>query len=524
MHKLWPLLKLELYALYGINKHRFTKDKKARGRYKGLCVVWAFLFATVCAYVTGLVFALCSLGLQTAVSAFLVFIASMLILFFGLFTASHRIFGQKGCQMLSAMPVTKGAVVLSRFLSLYTEDLALTLLVMLPGTLTYGILEKPGIVFYLTALTGTLFIPLMPLMASVLFGTAIAAVSARMKRKSLVQSILTVIFVAAVMFLPIGVGNPDVSLEAISGAMQEAYGLLCRFCPPVSWLSTALAEGKLLYLVLFILASVAVGAVGLWLCTLCFQPVMEGLSQSTAGHSYKLTRLQRGSILKALYIREAKRYFSSSIYVTNTIVGPVLAAVMAVSLYFAGTEMLAPLNVYFDTAALLPYFFAGVFCMMTTTSTAISMEGKQVWIVKSLPISTKALLDSKILLNLSLMLPFYLLGEVFLVLAVKPTPLALIQMLVIPALITVLSVVLGITVNLKFHSFSWEKEEQVVKQSVSSALGGFAGLFPSLIFGGLQIPVPEAYRSLYSFFVCLLLIAGTVFFYRKNNKTVLAQL
>ncbi len=57
---------------------------------------------------------------------------------------------------------------------------------------------------------------------------------------------------------------------------------------------------------------------------------------------------------------------------------------------------------------------------LTTSCTSISMEGKQFWVIKSLPIPTKALLDSKITLNLGLMLPFYLISLAAIAIAVKP--------------------------------------------------------------------------------------------------------
>ena len=43
-------------------------------------------------------------------------------------------------------------------------------------------------------------------------------------------------------------------------------------------------------------------------------------------------------LIAALYRREFKRYFASGIYVTNTIMGPVMGTLMAIALCFAGME------------------------------------------------------------------------------------------------------------------------------------------------------------------------------------------
>lgn len=79
-----------------------------------------------------------------------------------------------------------------------------------------------------------------------------------------------------------------------------------------------------------------------------------------------------------------------------------------------GIGQMLPLPV--DVPGLIPFRVGGVFCMMTAASVSVSMEGNRFWIVKTLPIPTKTILDAKILMNLLLMLPFYLISEVFLIL------------------------------------------------------------------------------------------------------------
>ena len=52
-----------------------------------------------------------------------------------------------------------------------------------------------------------------------------------------------------------------------------------------------------------------------------------------------------------------------------------------------------PMNI----KAAIPFAMGAVFSMMTTTSVSISMEGKTAWILQSLPLSRKQILDGKIL-------------------------------------------------------------------------------------------------------------------------------
>ncbi len=525
MTELRTLLSVELRALYGINQFRYTRDKKEKNRYKLLLGAFAILMITTFAYVGGLVYGLCSLGLGDIAPTYLVVLSSSLVLAVGLFTAGNRIFGHRGYDILSAMPIRTGNLVLSRFLSLYGEYLLLTLLVMLPGTVTYGLCRRPQAGFYLTACLGSLFIPAIPLVISTLLGTLITAVSARLKRKSLVQSLLMVLLVVLILLGSFSMGGMAESLtpEALATMAQKLSDLFAKLYPPAVWLGNAVLGTNWLGLGLFLLLSGIAMVLTVLVVTCCFHGIVRGLQSFSARHDYKIGTLESRSLLKTLYIREAKRYFASSVYVTNTIVGPILGVIMAIALCVSG---IAPVEnaLPVDVVGLLPFAFAAVFCMMTTSCTSISMEGKQFWVVKSLPIPTKTLLDSKILLNLSLMMPCYLVAELALIIAAKPDVWELLWLLLIPAVIMVFSVVFGITVNLKFHSFDWQKEETVVKQSLPAAMGGFAGFFLSAILGAVVFAVPDALENAVKALICLLLAGAALLLYRKNNRTVLSWL
>ncbi len=154
--------------------------------------------------------------------------------------------------------------------------------------------------------------------------------------------------------------------------------------------------------------------------------------------------------------------------------------------------------------------------MMTVTATSISMEGKNWWILKSLPLTAKSILDAKILMNLLLFLPFYILSELFTFLALRPGIVGFIWLLLIPAELILFSCVYGIVVNLHFPVLEWENEVSVVKQSVSAMLGGMGG-FILAILGAVGLwMVPTGYEDIYKGLLCLAIFLVTAFLYRKD--------
>ncbi len=527
MNNIRVLLSLELRSMFGINRMLHTKDPKERGRYRLLCVAWILLIAMAISYVSGLVFGLCTLGMSAIVPAYLAVLASVCIVMFGIFTAGNKIFSQKGYDLLVSMPLSSRAIVLSRFLGMYLADLALTGLIMIPGIVTYGICVQPSFWFYLLAMIGMLFVPAIPLVLSTLIGTLVLAISSRMKGKNMVQTVLMVLLVVGVMVVSFGMGNmtEEIAPDQLSNLVQTVSGVIQKIYPPAIWLSDGVVHPNVWMLGLFVLVSAAVAALTVFVVSVRFSSILHRLMSFHAKHDYKIRDMTSRGLLKTLYLREAKRYFSSSIYVTNTIIGPILGAVMAIALCVAGVESVQgaiPLPV--NIPSLLPFVFAAIFCMMTTTSVSISMEGKHIWIVKSLPIPVKTWLDSKILFNLSLMFPFYLVSVAALAIGTRASLLETVWLVLVPLSLMLFAAVFGITINLKLHRFDWEQEAAVVKQSAPAMLGGFSGFFASLLSGMLVLLVPTPLGDWAKLAVCLLLLIATALMYRSNNRKNFADL
>lgn len=515
------LAKLELSNLFGWNVFRHTSDPRAKRRARLMLGVWVFLIAVIWGYAGALSWGLIVLGAGAVVPAYLMAIASLVLLFFGIFKAGSVLFRRNGYEMLCSLPVSRTAIVVSRFARMYAEDLLVALAVLLPGMAVYGWMVRPGVGFYLAGMLAGLAVPLLPLAASSLIGAVVTGLASRMKHKGLAEAGLSVLVVLGVLMGSgklAGMDEDQFTPELLLRLSETVSSLLERLFPPAVWLGRAVVGGEVLTCALLLLVFLAGMSLVAAFVGSQFHAICRRLFSSSAGHDYRMERLNQGSLVSALYKRELKRYFSSGIYVSNTIMGPIMGVVLSGALCFAGTDRLtAALPLEIDIPGLVPFVLSSVFCLMTTTSVSISMEGTEFWIVKSLPLTTKSILDAKILLNLSLMAPFWVLSEILLTAALRPSLPELLWQVLIPAEMILFSCVFGITVNLHLPVLDWESETAVVKQSAASMLGGMAGFVLALV---CMVPVallPE-YAGPVKAGLCALLALGTVLFYRKNNR------
>lgn len=513
------LSKLQLCNLFGLNVLRFSKDKKAKRKKIALGLVCAMLVVILAAYIVGFSYAFILMGMSEILPAYLIAVSSLVIFFFGIFKAGSVIFQKKSYDILCSLPVSQSAIVISRFIRMYVENLLLTLAFMLPGLAVYVYFIQPKISFYVIAIVEILAVPLLPITAATFLGALVSAISSRMKHKNLVSALLSILLVLAVMLgsSQLTAVEGEVSMEMLANLSNIIVSLLGKIYPPAVIMGAAMVNGDFVPCLACVGAFLVIFAVMTAIVSVSFHAICRRLFSTSAKHDYHMETLKEKSVLATLYKKELKRYFASSIYVTNTIIGPILAVVFAATVYTMGIDTFKALPIPIDVAELIPFALSAIFCLMTTTCTSISMEGKEWWIVKSLPINTKTILNSKILLNLSLFAPFYIASEALLIIALKPALPDIIWLLIIPAVMILFSCVFGITANLRFPVFNWESETAVVKQSASAMLS-MCGALLALISAVPVVVIKGVPTDLIKLAICVIFATATVLLYKNNNS------
>ena len=521
------LSELQLKNLYGLNVFKHTKDKKVKQRTIGLGFAMLLVVLMMVAYIGMAAYGYIMIGMAEVLPAYLIMLSSLVILFFTVFKAGSVIFQRNAYDILCSLPVSQTAIVVSRFIRMYVENLLLTVIVMLPGIVVYGGMVKPRISFYLIGCVVTIFIPLIPITIATFLGALVTAIASRMKHKSLVSATLMILLVVGIMLgtSSLSTMEDQFNIDMLQNLSKVLLAVIAKIYPPAIWFGTAMVSGDFFMCLAAVAGGIAVFIVTIALVSAKFHAICRSLYSTTAKHNYRMEHLKKTSVLGALYQRELKRYFASSVYVTNTIVGPISSVIFSGVVFGMGLDTLqTKMELPIDIEGAVPFLLSVIFCVMTTTCTSVSMEGKEWWIVKSLPVRTKELLDSKLLLGLSLAAPFYVVSEILLIFALKPNFIELMWFILVPAICILFSNVFGITINLKIPVFNWENETTVVKQSAAAMVGGLGGCLIVLICMFLVMFVPAIDTNAMKLVICLILAVVTACLYRKNNTVNLQEL
>lgn len=527
MRQIRVLSKLELINFFSLNVFRHTKDKKVKRTSTFLGITIGILIVLAMCYVGGLCFGLCKLGAEEIVPPYIVLLSSIFTLLFCAFKAGKIVFKESCYDILASMPIRKSTLVISRFVRLYAEGLMVACVVMLPGIGVYTWMVKPGILAVVLGVLSVFVVPVIPITLSVLLGVIITGISSKMKNKALFETLFVILVIIGLLSVTAVMPAEEISfdLQAIEGVAKDLLDIIYTMYPPTLWYAGALAEGSMGSLVVGALVSVALlGGVAV-LTIANFENISRRLRTNTAKHDFKLGKLQKKSMRKTLVLREAKRYFSSGTYVTNTIIGPVMAVAFAIGMLFVDfNDAFKDLPVVLNVNAVIPLFFAGILVLNNPIATSVSMEGKEFWIIQTLPVSDKDILKSKLMFSIILLAPFYVVGELILIIALKPGLTELFWMLLLPMAVLLCALIMGLAVNLRFPKLKWDTEVEVVKQSASAMMGGFFGLLLSVITAVPLLVVPKQYSSLVAIGECAVVVVIAVLVNDKNKRFDLKQL
>lgn len=522
-NKCFLLVINRLAAQTGINEIRYGKDSKKRNNKILLLVTMLVLFPIMAFYMGAAAYGMCYLGLAELVPILSFFISSVVTLVFTVFKAPGELFGYRDYDFLMSIPVKTSTVIASRFMNLYLWNTFLSILVMLPMGSVYAVWERPDARSYLLWIVGMLIVSLIPTTISVMTGSLVTAVSSRFRHFGIVSAALLLLLTCAILvgsfslsFSSISMKNGNLDVAYIKKMLDETIRILKRDYPPAGLFSLGVLRGNLPVFLLLVGLSIGCYLLFVWAISFRYKKINSAVSASYATSTYHIHGIKQKSISGALYRKEIRRWTGCTVYFTNTVTGVMMAILLSGALMLLGPDKLAELLKEPAAAKYMlqagPYAAAAFLGMCCTTMASVSLEGKSLWILQSMPVDMKAIMNSKILVNLTATVPGALISATMLVIGMKPGLVGGVVYYLLLLAFGVGTAVWGLLINLMMPDYEWESETQVVKQNLAAFLGMFPFMLLGVLFGAVSVVLPVDYR-LTGLCVSLLLFVASYILY-----------
>lgn len=486
MEKWLALIRVSLMGvLSGVNLTLPGKKRRSAGL-AVLIFLAAFTLVMCATYSFALAETLAPLGALDLMVTLMLGMGWLFMFIFLMLGAQGIVFGGRDNDLVFSLPVSGFQVLMSRVAALYLEGLLIAVFSVIPMGAAYLWYGGPGgWGFGAILLVGALFLPLLPALLSLLAGFLISLAASRMARKGLAATLMSVLGMAALFLL---LFNMDRLFGAMMHNLAALRALLSQALYPAHLLGRAAAEGDLGAFFQYIALSALPFALGVYLLSLRYKRLLNRLSSHALRRDYQLRQVPGGGPFRALMKKEVRRYFGSPIYLLNTGMGSIFLLGLSCYALFRGGFVLEivsrlPLLRELFTPALTG-IAALLVSMAGVSAVSISLEGRQLWILKSAPLSARRIFASKILMNLLVTLPALALSALLASLALKLSLAQLAQLIALPALVSLCSSCFGLCVNLLFPRLDAPNDTMVVKQSLSAMLGMFV---PMLFVLGLAL-------------------------------------
>ena len=427
---------------------------------------------------------------------------SFLAIMEGVYKSQSVLFEAKDSEMLFSLPISKKIILVTRIVKLYTFQFLYSLLIIIPGIVVYAYHVKPNAYFYIITIINTLLLPIIPTIIGCTIGFIIKRISSVAKASKKVELVLSMLFILAVMAISY---NSTQVMQTIVENADKINETVKMVYYPIGAYIDLIKEFNVSTCIFWLLVNIVPLVIFVLIASRKYfslvsksrENVKESKAVSKKIFSVDSYRFKKQPKMKSLLKKEFSKYFSSNVYIVNTMFSLVLLVIAtiamvvnyngAVQAIFGETES-ENMQMFQNFAPKVYMIIVIALSFMTSiTSSAISIEGKTFNISKSLPVGTKKLLEAKVLMSNLITIPVILLCDIVFFIAFNNSFVDYILILATSFIAPSIAAVFGLLVNLKFPKMDASSDTEVVKQSTSSlvaVLGGiiFAGIFLVLTF------------------------------------------
>ena len=486
MKKLYSLIKACMTSDMNIFKIKKAKGKKSAS--KGLIIFVALcLMFSIWANAQILFEKMAPMHLEHIVLSIAIFAISFLTIIEGTYKTGSLLFNCKDDQLLLSLPIERRTVLFIRIFKFYVFELVFNSLFMIPVIIAYMRWAPVDFNFFLTNFIMLFMIPIIPIVISCIIGAIVSGLASRFRHKNTIQIIISVLFAMGFFYIYF---NMEGFYEYIVNNATSLNDLIMKFYYPAGMYAKLITDFNIVDLLVFVLVNITIFSITIFILSKVYFKINSRLKKvSTNSKKVSIDKLtiKSSSATKSLIKKELNTFFQTPVFIVNSgfslilfLIGTIIISLKFDSIMAGITDpngMDISADLILNNMPLVILTLISLAAYMTSiTNSVISLEGRNINILKSLPISTKTILMSKIYSCLLITTPVLLIGNILLFIRFKIGIIDSILLLILSILIPLVSHFIGLIINLKYPKFDFENATEVVKQSTSSIVSVMIGM------------------------------------------------
>ena len=469
------------------------------------------------------------LNFQSLYIVMALFLSIFLIFFFGMFQIISYFYFSKDIKLLTPLPIKPKYYLLSKFFVIYIWELVINLFIVVPFFIIYGIYENILLYQWITMILGLLLVPFIPLVIVGFITIIIMKTTNASKNKDALRMLGYTLLIGGLIFFQLFLysnlvpENPNEQIKLFEKLVENSSYFLEKFSIyyPITKLINLVINGTFLEATISLISFIIISIFFVYLFSMFLERVFVNsyLKEQNKSSINKKGRHKKNKI-RPVSIAIAKIDFitllKEPIYVFNTLAIVVILPVIILitSLASSGKEQF---NVLFDMYSkyeLQAWLIVTLFLIITSSmipiaSTTFSREGKNNWIMRSLPISSKNHIIGRIITPFFTQLLFNLIMITLIIIYLTINHINLnysvlygIMSLITSLIMTLPLFLIYLFVDLKRPMLKWENPQQPVKQNMNVLIAmGIGIIYGMLIFLSYQYILSYIFNNILLFIV-----------------------
>ena len=484
------LLKKQLYE---INRSLFVDQKTNKRRSTGMIIFFVAMMAVIPIFFAALFLALALMICEPFAAAglgwFYFTIMSGAAILLGVFGSVFNTYAStylaKDNDLLLSLPIPVKDVLIARLLGVFAMSFYYSAPATITSAIVYMVLGSPSALGVIGSLLLVPLVTLIVFMLSCGLGYIVAKLSQKLKNKGFLSAIIMLAFFG-LYYLFYFKAN-EVIRQIVENGEAVASGVKVYAYP--FYAMGKVGEGNPIAIVCFTAAVlVLLGLVWRLLSKSFLKLVTNGGKSKKVVFDGKISK--QCSPEKAFFKKELRKYLSSANYMLNTSIGSIFMLLVSVAIIiYAPTIREMIVSSADGDGANLPRIISvmtlSVAMLLSAnnfiSAPSISLEGKTLWLLKSLPIRPKTAFLAKSALHFAITAPFTLFTSIVLSVVLRLSPLSAIICVLAALVFVLLCGRSGVIINLAFPNVKWTNETIAVKQGLSVLFSMLGGILYSII-------------------------------------------
>lgn len=457
-------------------------------------------------------------------------IFGILIIFSVMFFSSDR-------EHFVTLPIPSHHLMMAKFLYAYFAESVMEFLVLIAVFIGYFIAIGRNVglsaaihpVSILGAVLGIFLIPLVPMLYCAIFSLVLMASLSKVKNTKTFYRISTIFMMLfAGLFLLSLKGIGDINMENYVESLGSGSNILLRTLNivffPVPWLSKAISEGSILWLLLSVLGNAFILVIFFFLGKALYQ---RGLYTAASLGSSKKASIKandisdssqfKASLMKELHVILRTKAFSGNCAYIN-ILWPVGAFMLFhftkdkggmasfIEMYQMGKEragmimLMVVISIAFIATAL-----------NSLASTAFTREGQHLSLIKFIPVPYETQMYAKAAVSVMFTLPMLMLTDIV-ICAYLHAPFYMgVFYMIVMALAHIISLVIGMLMDSSAPYVEWDDEYSALRGNLNTFFNMAIMMVLCLVVVGLGLLIYELLKlPLTVYYVVMLVILAVV--------------